>query len=236
MKSHLLAALLAASTLTPFAAVAQTPPPADAAQPSAPAAPTPAPVAPAAPAAPAVAATPAAPASGPANICTELVAFLTPKPAAPAPASAPATSAQPAGSAQVAPSTQDPNKPTSTPGAPPPAAAASGGSAQQASGQSGTAVEAPKAGPAPAPGQGQNAPQTSGMSAPTPTPPDPPKKQASIKLDEAKAMADANDIPACHAAARKTRREGVDMPPALIALAALDLKYQAKAGPTVPAQ
>jgi hypothetical protein len=169
------------------------------------------------PAAPAVTPAPAAaaaPQTGPANICAELVAFLTPKPPAPAPAAAP-------------------------PNAPPPQAPKPGeGSAQQATGQSGVAVEAPKPGAPGAPaGQGQNAPQNSGISAPVPKAPEPPKKKPSMTLEQGQALATANDIPGCQSAARKMRREGVDMPPALLALAALDLKYhQAAAAPPQGAQ
>ena len=80
-------------------------------------------------------------------------------------------------------------------------------------------------------GQGTNAPQTSGLSAPIPKPPDPPTKKPSMTLEEAQALAAANDIAGCQAAARKTRREGVDMPLPLLALAALDLKYHERATP-----
>jgi hypothetical protein len=58
-----------------------------------------------------------------------------------------------------------------------------------------------------------------------------------MSLEEGQALATANDIPGCQSAARKMRREGVDMPPALIALAALDLKFhQAAAAPPQGAQ
>jgi hypothetical protein len=52
-----------------------------------------------------------------------------------------------------------------------------------------------------------------------------------MKLEEAQALAAANDIAGCQAAARKTRREGVDMPLPLLALAALDLKHHEQAAP-----
>jgi hypothetical protein len=52
-----------------------------------------------------------------------------------------------------------------------------------------------------------------------------------MSLEEGQALADANDIAGCQQAARSMRREGVDMPPALIALAALDLQYQQTAAP-----
>jgi hypothetical protein len=72
------------------------------------------------------------------------------------------------------------------------------------------------------------------MSAPIPKPAEAPKKKPSITLEEGQALAAANDIAGCQAAARKNRREGVDMPPALLALAALDLKYHQQAAPAAP--
>ena len=44
----------------------------------------------------------------------------------------------------------------------------------------------------------------------------------------AKALASANDIAACQNAARELRLAGVAVPSPLLALAALDLQYQAK--------
>jgi hypothetical protein len=100
MKSCSLLFIACAAALAGTAAFAQTPPQPEAAQPA-----PPAPAAPQSPAPAPVASPPAAPAPAPeqstrgrpANICQELVAFLTPKPApAPAAAGAPAGTAAPA--------------------------------------------------------------------------------------------------------------------------------------------
>jgi hypothetical protein len=206
------------------------------------------------------AATAAATPSGPANLCAELVTFLTPKPpepaAAPAAAAAPAQPAQPAAAGQPAPAApavaaapapgdaQAPVQEGALNSEPQPTATdgetvaeeAEGGSAQDSSNQAGAAVEAPQDGNAPvAPGSGQNAPQTSGLSAPIPAAPEVTKKAPTMTLDEGQALADANDVAGCQQAARSMRREGVDMPPALIALAALDIQYQQMAAPEAPA-
>jgi hypothetical protein len=53
----------------------------------------------------------------------------------------------------------------------------------------------------------------------------PPPKKASMTIEQAEALAQANDIKGCKEAAQKTRAEGVPMPGALIAMAAADLKY-----------
>jgi hypothetical protein len=42
-----------------------------------------------------------------------------------------------------------------------------------------------------------------------------------VSLQQAESMAKANDIRGCRDSAQKMRREGVDLPPGLIALAAL---------------
>ncbi len=201
--------LLASSALA-ASALAQTPAPLPAEPPAQPAPPAMAPTSPV-PASPApVAAVPNAPGM-PANICAELVAFLTPKPPPTAAANAP-------------------------PQAPPPQQAQpQASSAQQSTGQSGTAVEAPKDGAPKVPvGGANNAPQQSGISAPVPKAPEAKKTKPSITLEQAQALAQANDVGACHGAARKERRAGVDMPPALMSLAALDLKYHQEAATAAP--
>jgi hypothetical protein len=104
--------------------------------------------------------------------------------------------------------------------------AAQGGSAQQASGQSGVAVEAPKPNAAPAAqGSGQNAPQTSGQSAPIPAPPKATPKESVMTVQEAEALVEGDDMQACRDAGRKLRLAGVAVPPALLALTALDPKF-----------
>ncbi|WP_206455523.1 hypothetical protein [Aurantimonas marina] len=221
---------------------------------------TPPPATDAAPAANAETGTEAAASPGPANLCTELVAFLTPAPeedvtvvndqSAGQPSAgnqAPAAQAdRPQATAAGGPASEQPQQQATSSGE---SAAeneqqAAGvpdgneaGSAQEASNQAGAAVEAPSDANAPAPnaGNADNAPQTSGLSAPIPQTPEATKKQPDMTLAEAEALAEANDIAGCHTAARKMRREGVDMPPALMALAALDLQHQQNAADRAPA-
>jgi hypothetical protein len=108
----------------------------------------------------------------------------------------------------------------------PPKPAAEGGSAQQIAGQSGPAVESPKSPQQPATqGSGQNAPQTSGIAAPTPAAPPSTPKLSVLKLEDAEALAQANDPMACRDASRKLRLAGVAVPAPLLALAALDPKF-----------
>jgi hypothetical protein len=49
-----------------------------------------------------------------------------------------------------------------------------------------------------------------------------------MSVADAEALAQAGDIAACRDATRKLRLAGVAVPPPLLALAALDLKYQTK--------
>jgi hypothetical protein len=205
MTMRILTLALVTSAALTASVMAQTPPPTETSPPSAPAA-APAVVPPAVPA-PVVERAPGAPA----NICAELVAFLTPKPPPTAASNAPPQAAPP----------QQPQPQAS--------------SAQQSTGQSGTAVEAPKDGAPKGPAGGaNNAPQQSGISAPVPKSPEAPKKKPSITLEQAQALAQSNDIPACHAAARKERRAGVDLPLPLMSLAALDLKFHQQAASAAP--
>jgi hypothetical protein len=46
-----------------------------------------------------------------------------------------------------------------------------------------------------------------------------------MSVADAEALAEANDIAACKEAAREMRLAGVAMPPPLLALTALDLKF-----------
>ncbi len=156
------------------------------------------------------------PGSGrPANLCQELLAFMkAPPPEAPA-ASAPAKPAAEAKSAPASGQAVQPKAPDKS------------GSAQEISGQSGPAHGAPDPNPKQsAQGNVQNAPQTSSLSAPVPTEPTAPSKESIMAVTEAQALAEANDIAACQGAARKLRLAGVTMPPPLLALTALDLRYQ----------
>lgn len=151
---------------------------------------------------------------GPANLCQELLAFMTAPPPEPAPAAA-AAPAKPAAESQ---------------------------SAQQATGQAGPAHEAPEpnanaaaGGKAPEPnanaaagGKAEGAEKTSSLSAPVPKAPATTTKDSVLSIDEAEALASANDIAACQNAARELRLAGVAVPPPLLALTALNLQYQAK--------
>lgn len=110
------------------------------------------------------------------------------------------------------------------------------GSAQEISGQSGPAHGAPEPNPKQAAqGNVQNAPQTSSMSAPVPTERSAPPKESVIAVADAQALAASNDLEACQGAARKLRLAGVAMPPPLIALTALDLRFHRTGAPTQPA-
>ena len=51
-----------------------------------------------------------------------------------------------------------------------------------------------------------------------------------MTVEAAQQLADANDVAQCQKAARDLRVAGVDMPPPLIALTALDLQYQQNSG------
>lgn len=170
-------------------------------------------------------------ATPPANICVELVTFLMPKPApaetagqagSPPANTQQAAAGQPAAAGQAAP--QQPSGQSAQ-------AQKDGGSAQQASAQSGVAAEAPKSDAPAAVGSGQNAPQTSGQSAPIPQTADKNEPAPSVSLEEAQGLAAANDIAGCRASAQKMRREGVEMPNPLIALAALDMRFLERAAP-----
>ncbi len=106
------------------------------------------------------------------------------------------------------------------------------GSAQDASGQAGPAHAAPEPNSAPAAqGNVQNAPQTSSLSAPVPVEPAETTKESVLSLADAEQLAGANDIAACQEASRKLRLAGIAMPPPLLALTALDLKFQQSEAP-----
>jgi hypothetical protein len=190
---------------------------------------TPTPPQPAAPAAPA-AETPADQAAasrqgGPANLCQEIVAFMkAPPPEAPAPTGAEKKPAA-ASAKQGTTGSGDPAKKEG-----------GSGSAQKITGQDGVATDAPEPGKDnAASGSAKNAPQKESRAAPLPpadvtsTP-----KESVLTVEAAEQLATANDIAQCQKTAREMRVAGVAMPPPLIALAALDMQYQQKAG--APAQ
>lgn len=190
-------------------------------------------------------------AKGPANLCQELLAFITPPSGAPAaPASSDQADSTQGADAPTAP-TAEPNAAAKAPpagvGAAPESGAAVTGedsapasgeavppqsvdntqSAQDASGQSGPAHEAPEPSSEPVEeGKAQNAELKSSLSAPAPTDATSTPKDSVLSMVEAEKLADANDIAACQAAARELRLAGVDMPAPLLALTALDLRYQ----------
>lgn len=176
---------------------------------------------------------------GPANLCQELLAFMTSSsadeaaggaPPAPAGQQPDTEMAEPAGDDENPPDDQASasNGEMSASGeAVPPQPASETESAQEASGQSGPAVE----GPEPNPGEvaetsGEDAPQTSGLSAPIPDSDEPDAQvEAVLTLAAAEELARANDMANCQQTARELRLAGVPMPPPLLALAALDLQY-----------
>lgn len=186
---------------------------------------------------------------GPANLCQELLAFMKAPPpeevvTAPAkPATdhqSPPTGGQPsadgvakgsraekaAAGQKISSAETGENSAPASGKAVPPQSAEKGGSAQDVSGQSGPAHGAPEQNSASAAqGNVQNAPQTSGLSAPVPTQPASTSKESVMNVVKAQTLADANDIAACKKAAKELRLAGVAMPPPLLALAALDLKY-----------
>ncbi|MFH6786048.1 MULTISPECIES: hypothetical protein [Methylobacterium] len=145
----------------------------------------------------------AAQAAGPpANLCQELVAFVHPK--APDAGASPAQAATPAVQAPDRGAAQQPS--------------AGAGETQQKSGLSGPVAQT---GPGAAGPQGQAQAQSQAAPAGAPAP----KKPSPEQIAQVDAAAGANDIQACRAAAQSIRRAGVVMPPALIALSALDPKF-----------
>lgn len=162
----------------------------------------------------------------PANLCQELLAFMeAPPPPAPAPAPpAPAAKQEPAKEG-VAPGSTETKSADAGP-------AKEGASSQEVTGQSGPATDAPDPNAPPAKGaKVADAPQKASVSAPVPTDAKSVSKQSVLSVAEAGKLAEANDIAACQTAARELRIAGVAVPPPLLALTALDLKYQSTAEP-----
>lgn len=182
---------------------------------------------------------------GPANLCQEILAFMktpppeTAAPAAAKPASEPAPKAE-TGTSSAMDGTSDSDEAVSA------EADAGTNSAQDVTGQDGVATDAPEPdnGQAADSGSVEDAPQKDSRAAPTPpadvtsTP-----RESVLTVEAAEQLAAANDIGQCQKTAREMRVAGVEMPSPLIALAALDLKYQqasgaanAPAGNDVPAE
>jgi hypothetical protein len=193
------------------------------------------------PAAPAISAQPdkaaAVKRAGPANLCQEVLAFMkapTPEPAAPATAK-PAAPAASTGAAQNG-SSALAGTSASGEGASPKADAGTN-SAKESTGQQGVATDAPDSSDnrTAASGSVENAPKKDSLSAPPPaadvtsTP-----KESVLTVAAAEQLAAENDIAGCQKSAREMRVAGVEMPPPLVALAALDLQYQQPSGASAP--
>jgi hypothetical protein len=170
----------------------------------------------ASPAAPAAIPAPQQAAAGgsqgrPANLCNELVTFLTPKPA---PEGTQANAAAPGGAAQAQPaasgSAQQPSQGSG--------GQASGGSVPQ--GAAGPAVEAAQA-PHP---KNDTAPERSGIPAPIPKAPQNATPVTQDDLARAQSLAEANDFRGCKEMAQRLRLAGKPLPPAVIALAGLSVE------------
>ncbi|MBB2961571.1 hypothetical protein [Methylobacterium sp. R2-1] len=165
---------------------------------------------------------PAAPqvASGkPANLCQELVAFVK----QPEPANKAAATPQQQATAVSNPSGK-------TEGGKP----ADGGEPQKSSGLSGAVSETGN-GPTPGKQSGNQAGEPTmkphakanaeAKNPPPPAAPAPSPKPDPATVEKIEAAAGANDLAACREAARSMRVAGVVMPPPLLALSALDLKF-----------
>jgi hypothetical protein len=149
-------------------------------------------------------------AAGPANLCQELLAFVT----APEAKKQEAATPQSQATAVSNPSGKSDGKPS-----------VSGGEPQQKSGLSGATGSNDTVAPGDRKAtlaQANAAAKTAAAPAASPPPPKP--DAATVAGIEAAAA--GNDQAACRAAARTMRKAGVPMPPPLLALAALDLKFQ----------
>ncbi|AMB43548.1 hypothetical protein [Methylobacterium sp. AMS5] len=147
----------------------------------------------------------------PANLCQELVTFVKqPEPANKAAATPP----------QQATAVSNPSGKTE--GGKP----ADGGEPQKTSGLSGavneTAPSRATGNPADNPNAKANA---AAKNPPPPAAPAPAPKPDPATVEKLEAAAGANDLAACREAARSMRVAGVVLPPPLLALAALDLKF-----------
>jgi hypothetical protein len=204
-------------------------------------------------AAPAPAGQPAGPSTRtgkPADLCAELLAFVHPP--APAAASAPAAAAAPASPQAQAAAAQPPanaatavTAPAQSGSAPQPSSG--GGAPQQSSSLSGQvtpsgpgaagpqgAAQPGGGGPPPASGDAkppapQPAPQQA-AAAPAPAAPaapaaPPPPKPTAAQIEKVETAARDHNLQACHGVAQEMRKAGIVMPPPLLALAALDLKF-----------
>ncbi len=181
---------------------------------------------------PAAPSAPAAPAetqqAGPANLCQELLAFMKappPEPATPAAPAKPAAAPAAQGTSALAGTTAGAGQGAAA------APQAGSNSAQAVTGQDGVATDAPKpsGGEKVAAGSVTNAPQKDRAAPMPPADVTSTPKESVLDVAKAEQLADANDIAQCQQTAREMRVAGVAMPPPLMALAALDLQYQAGA-------
>jgi len=181
----------------------------------------------------------------PADLCSEVLAFVhPPAPSAPAstPAQAQAATAQPpahAATAVTAPSqNQGASQPSGSAGAPQQSSSISGqvtpsgpgASGPQGAAQPGGGGPPPVAGDAakpPAPPAQQQAAAAPKPAAPAPAAPaaPPPKKPSAEQIEKVEAAARDHNLQGCRDAAQDMRKAGVVIPPPLLALAALDLKF-----------
>ena len=154
--------------------------------------------------------------SGPADLCKELLAFVKPPEAPAAAAPAPAPAPQQA-TAVSAPANKDASQPSSV-----------AGETQQKSGLSG---------PVPSTGPSSNAStfnqtytkaNSEAKGAAPPGTPKPAPKPDEAMIAKVETAAAGNDTAGCRAAAQVMRKAGVGLPPPLIALSALDVKFFAK--------
>ena len=182
----------------------------------------------------------------PANLCGELLAFVRPPapPAGSASASAPAPAGQgPAAAAQPSPDkatavsapaqNQSAPQPSPSGGAPQQSSSLSGPVTPSGPGASGPqgAAQPGGGGPPPASTDAAKAPasaappqQAAAAPAAPPAAP-PPPKPTSAQIEKVEAAARDNNLQGCRDAAREMRKAGIVMPPPLLALAALDLKF-----------
>jgi hypothetical protein len=217
MRNFIFAALASTSALGAAAALAQTPAPAPADQPVA-----------------------ASARSGkPADLCAEVLAFVhPPAPSAPASGQGQAqAAAQPpanAATAVTAPAQKETApQPSSSGGAPQQSSSLSaqvtpsgpGASGPQGAAQPGGGGPPPTdAAKPPAPPAQQQAAAPAQPAAPAAPAPPPPKPTAA-QIEKVETAARDHNLQACHDAAQEMRKAGIVMPPPLLALAALDLKF-----------
>jgi hypothetical protein len=170
---------------------------------------------------------------GPANICQELIAFVQPAPPADA---SPGAQTQAHPQSQAGGGAPEPRQSLQTAVTAPPqskpaadAARASGQGPPTQAGISGTTPRATSYGTAGPQAEGQR----SFVTQPQPAPPNATTtpKPTPAMVAKAQAAAAGNDVAACRSVAQDMRRAGVAMPPALIALAGLDLEYHPPAQP-----